>query len=73
MINFIFKTIVIKCIELYQKLAPERIRNSCCFEPTCSVYAIQAIHKYGVLRGILLAIKRLLRCKPANAGIDKLL
>ncbi len=40
----------------------------CRFEPTCSVYAMQAVEKYGALRGSWLAIKRLFRCHPLNPG-----
>jgi uncharacterized protein len=40
----------------------------CRFTPSCSVYAEQAIDKYGVRHGSLLALKRLLRCHPWNVG-----
>ena len=43
----------------------------CRFQPTCSEYAHQAIKKYGVLKGGLLAIKRVLRCHPkGKSGYD---
>lgn len=64
------KRIIIYLILLYQRFAPERIRSSCVFEPTCSNYMIKAIEKYGVLRGIIKGIKRLLRCHYPNCGID---
>jgi putative membrane protein insertion efficiency factor len=41
---------------------------SCRFYPTCSAYAYEAITKYGPLKGLWLAIKRLLRCHPMNPG-----
>jgi putative membrane protein insertion efficiency factor len=44
------------------------IPPACRFEPTCSVYMYQAIQKKGLLRGIFLGIKRLLRCHPFCAG-----
>ncbi|MBQ7524563.1 MAG: membrane protein insertion efficiency factor YidD [Alphaproteobacteria bacterium] len=51
-------------------------RHPCCrFVPTCSAYAIEAIEKYGALRGCVLAVRRILRCRPgfrkyANCGYD---
>ncbi len=39
-------------------------RQSCRFEPSCSLYAIHAIEYHGVIKGITLAVKRLLRCHP---------
>ena len=56
-------------IRLYQltlsRLLPD---NTCRFYPTCSHYAYQAIYKYGVLRGVPMAIWRVLRCNPFNPG-----
>ena len=40
----------------------------CRFEPTCSVYMMQAIEKHGVLRGIWLGVRRLAHCHPFNPG-----
>ena len=40
----------------------------CRFEPTCSIYMMQAIEKYGVLRGVWLGIRRLSRCHVFNPG-----
>ncbi|MEV0172842.1 membrane protein insertion efficiency factor YidD [Streptomyces sp. NPDC050803] len=39
----------------------------CPYTPTCSTYAVQALHRYGALRGTLLTVGRLLRCTPAQA------
>jgi len=47
------------------KFVPVRI---CGYTPTCSEYAYQAIEKYGLLKGIWLGTKRLLRCTPWHAG-----
>jgi hypothetical protein len=45
---------------------------SCCkFYPTCSIYAKEAVERHGVARGLLLAARRLLRCRPfARGGHD---
>lgn len=60
----------IKVIKLYQRLAPQKIRDACRFEPTCSNYAILALQKYGFLKGWKMALNRLRRCKYPNGGED---
>lgn len=46
-------------------------RAACRFTPTCSEYAKQAIEKYGIYRGCILAVKRILRCRPGGGfGYD---
>ncbi|MDR1690168.1 MAG: membrane protein insertion efficiency factor YidD, partial [Clostridiales bacterium] len=42
--------------------------NACRFYPTCSVYAFEAVDKYGVVKGLFLACKRILRCNPFCKG-----
>ncbi|KAA1160985.1 membrane protein insertion efficiency factor YidD [Pseudoalteromonas fuliginea] len=60
----------IKLIYFYRIIAPQRLRNSCLFEPTCSEYAILALKKYGFFRGWFLSFKRISSCKQPNGGID---
>jgi hypothetical protein len=62
------KTMLIFLIRVYQKLISPLLPPSCRFYPSCSEYACQALAKHGVLRGIWLAGKRLLRCHPWHAG-----
>ena len=58
-------------IWLYQKLISPLMRPRCKYVPSCSEYARMAIQEYGVVRGIILAGWRLLRCNPAShGGID---
>lgn len=64
------KRLLIDAILLYQRYAPERIRKRCVFEPTCSNYMMQAIEKYGVIRGVWKGCRRLLRCHYPNGGVD---
>lgn len=64
------KKIIIALIRLYQRKAPYHIRDSCRFYPTCSEYMILAIKKYGCVKGVYRGIRRLLRCKPPNGGVD---
>jgi uncharacterized protein len=64
-----FKKSLIGLIHLYQKyISPLKGRQSCRFYPTCSQYAIDALSKYGVIKGSWLALKRLLKCHPFHPG-----
>jgi putative membrane protein insertion efficiency factor len=56
-------------IRLYQLLiSPLLPANTCKFHPSCSEYAVLAIRRHGVLRGVVLAAWRLLRCHPWSMG-----
>lgn len=64
------KNVLIKLIKLYQKI-PGKFHNNCRFTPTCSNYAIEALEKYGTIKGIFLTLKRLSRCTPwGGSGYD---
>lgn len=65
-----FKRICIFLVRVYQRFAPESIRNRCRYEPSCSEYMILAIQKHGVIRGVMKGCGRLKRCKPPNGGMD---
>ena len=67
------QVIVIKILVWYQKVcSPDtgilrffyKSKNVCVFFPTCSEYTILAVKKYGVLKGLYLGLKRILRCYP---------
>lgn len=58
------RTLLLAAIKLYQWLISPLLGRHCRYHPSCSVYAMEAIHKYGAVRGGLLAIRRLLRCHP---------
>lgn len=62
------KKLLIKLVRLYQKyISP--LRPACCrYIPTCSQYAIEALEKYGALKGSWLALKRFSRCHPFHFG-----
>lgn len=65
------KKILIKIIKFYKKnisLWLESKNIKCKFYPTCSEYTIQAIEKYGALKGTILGIYRILRCNPFSKG-----
>ena len=55
-------------IKLYQKTVSPLIGGRCKYHPSCSEYAVQAITKFGILRGLVLAGWRLLRCNPWSRG-----
>jgi hypothetical protein len=55
-------------LALYQRWISPALPPACRFEPTCSCYASQAIRRYGVARGSLLAVRRLLKCHPFHPG-----
>ncbi|HIT71747.1 MAG TPA: membrane protein insertion efficiency factor YidD [Candidatus Scatovivens faecipullorum] len=62
------KKICILLINFYQKKISPYLKTSCKYYPTCSEYTKQAIEKYGVVKGILKGIKRILRCNPFSKG-----
>lgn len=63
------RSVFIKIIQLYQKyLSPLKGRGTCIYTPTCSQYAVEAYQKYGVIKGSLLTIWRILRCNPFSKG-----
>jgi putative membrane protein insertion efficiency factor len=55
-------------IKLYQKTVSRLMGERCKYYPSCSEYAVQAITKFGILRGLVLAGWRLLRCNPFSRG-----
>ena len=76
------KKIILKLIRFYQKTSifhmyffrilflSDRV---CRFIPTCSEYTYQAVEKYGVVKGLFLGFKRIIRCHPWNkGGFDRL-
>ena len=64
----IARRVAIAPIRLYQRLISPALPRRCKYEPTCSRYAAQAIGRYGILRGSVLAAWRLLRCNPFSHG-----
>ncbi|HHU90903.1 MAG TPA: membrane protein insertion efficiency factor YidD [Clostridiaceae bacterium] len=63
------KRLVIGVIKLYRRyLSPLKRKPTCRFYPTCSQYALEAVTKYGALKGVYLAIIRILKCHPFHPG-----
>jgi putative membrane protein insertion efficiency factor len=62
------KSLLITLIRGYQKYLSPLKPPSCRFTPTCSHYGIEALNKYGVIRGIYLTTLRIMRCHPWSQG-----
>ncbi len=61
------KKIAIKLIKQYQKI-PFSSHGKCKFVPSCSNYMIEALERFGFIKGTYLGIKRIFRCNPFNKG-----
>ena len=62
------KHVLIFLVRLYQKFISPLFPPTCRFYPTCSEYFIQAVQKYGALKGTWLGIKRISKCHPWHEG-----
>ena len=58
-------------IRVYRRYLSPMLPAACRYTPSCSLYTLQAIEKYGVLRGVPMGVLRVLRCHPfARGGFD---
>jgi putative membrane protein insertion efficiency factor len=65
------RSVVTSPVRLYQRAISPGLPARCKYYPSCSEYAVQAVRSYGVVRGIVLAAWRLLRCNPwSHGGVD---
>ncbi len=62
------KFFLVKLIVFYRRFISPLKKPCCRFYPTCSQYAVEAITKYGALKGSFMAFKRILRCNPFSRG-----
>jgi uncharacterized protein len=62
------RRVVLTPLVVYQRSISPLLPRRCKYEPTCSRYAVQAIEEYGILRGLVLAAWRVLRCNPWSHG-----
>lgn len=62
------KKFVLLLLTFYKRLVSPVLPPSCRFYPTCSQYAYEAVEKHGVIAGLFLSAKRLLKCHPYNPG-----
>ncbi|HSR49221.1 MAG TPA: membrane protein insertion efficiency factor YidD [Acidobacteriota bacterium] len=66
------KAVLIALLKGYKRFVSPLLPQACRFHPTCSVYMRQAVEKYGVIKGVGLGVRRILRCHPWNpGGIDE--
>ncbi len=66
--GYFMKKVLIHLIRLYRYIISPLFPVSCRFIPTCSEYSIDAIDKYGTIKGFYLSLRRILRCHPFNPG-----
>ena len=64
----VVREIVIAPIRVYQRVISPLLPRRCKYHPTCSAYAVDAVREFGILRGLVLAGWRLLRCNPWSHG-----
>jgi putative membrane protein insertion efficiency factor len=65
------RRLLIGLIQVYRRFLSPMLPPTCRYEPSCSLYTVQAIEKYGVLKGLFMGILRVLRCHPfAKGGFD---
>jgi uncharacterized protein len=63
--------LIVGLIQFYRRYLSPMLPPMCRYSPSCSLYTVQAIEKYGVLRGVSMGILRVLRCHPfARGGFD---
>jgi len=62
------KKVVISFIKFYRKFISPLKKPSCRFSPTCSMYTLEAVEKYGALKGSFMGMKRILKCHPFHKG-----
>jgi uncharacterized protein len=64
----VLRRLAVAPLKLYQAVVSPALGPRCKFYPSCSEYAVQAIMRFGILRGLVLATWRLLRCNPFSHG-----
>ncbi|HSR69077.1 MAG TPA: membrane protein insertion efficiency factor YidD [Acidobacteriota bacterium] len=62
------KSFVVGLLKGYKRFVSPILPKACRFHPTCSEYMREAVEKYGVIKGVGLGVRRIMRCHPWNAG-----
>ena len=67
----LLRVVFVAPVRLYQRTISPALPQRCKYHPTCSQYALDAVRRFGILRGAVLAAWRLLRCNPwSHGGVD---
>jgi putative membrane protein insertion efficiency factor len=65
------RSAVVAPVRFYQRFISPGLPRRCKYHPSCSEYAVEAVKRFGILRGVVLAAWRLLRCNPlSDGGVD---
>lgn len=62
------KSLLIKLFSFYKKRISPLLPDACIYEPTCSEYGIQAVRRFGAVKGMYLTLRRILRCNSFHKG-----
>jgi putative membrane protein insertion efficiency factor len=62
------RELVVILLRFYKRWISPALPAACRFQPTCSEYMLQAVEAHGALRGVVLGVRRLMRCHPFHAG-----
>jgi len=62
------KGLIIRIIRYYKDYLSPFLPDSCRFYPSCSEYSAEAIERYGIIKGLMLSLGRLMRCHPFHPG-----
>lgn len=66
------RQVVLAPVHVYRRLISPALPQRCRYYPSCSTYAVEAVRTYGPLKGLALAVWRLLRCNPfSHGGVDR--
>jgi uncharacterized protein len=67
----VLRTLAVAPLRFYQRAISPALPRRCKYHPTCSTYAVEAVRRYGILKGTVLAAWRVLRCNPwSHGGVD---
>ena len=67
----LLREIAVAPVRLYQRAISPALPQTCRYHPSCSQYAVTAVRRFGILRGLVLAAWRLVRCNPwSHGGVD---
>jgi putative membrane protein insertion efficiency factor len=67
-IGFLPKILILFSIRVYQLTFRHLFPTRCRFSPTCSEYSLEAIKKYGILKGVVMSVHRISKCHPFHPG-----